>query len=316
MLKAQKPFFSVIIPTCNRHEQLKTCLKAVSDLDYPKYLFEVIIVDDGSKESPESVVKGFEDQLDIMLVRQENAGPAAARNAGAAHAGGKILVFTDDDCPPGTDWLIKLEKRFSETSDHLIGGRTFNALRDNVYAAASQIIFDLVYHYYNPDPEHARFIGAANLSVSAEHFRSMGGFNPNFTTAEDREFCDRWLNRGYRIIHAPEAAVYHSHALTFRKFCKQHFDYGRGAFRYQRIRALRKTGGMRSDLKFHISLPLLLRKHISELPPRQAIIVALLLPVWEIANAAGFFYEKFRLGLYTVHRHREVQEIPSVSNYR
>ncbi len=290
----RQPFFSVIVPTCSRPGHLKTCLDAIADLDYPRERFEVIVVDDGSKEPPESIVKGFQGQLDIVLVRQENRGPAAARNTGADHAGGKILVFTDDDCPPGSDWLRKLEKRFAETSDHLIGGRTFNALRDNVYAAATQIIFDLVYHYYNPDPEYARFVGAANLSVSAERFRSMGGFNPNFTTAEDREFCDRWLNLGYRIIHAPEAAVYHFHALTFRKFCKQHFEYGRGAFRYQRIRAMRKTGTMRSDLKFHLCLPLLLRKHISELPPGQAIIVAMLLPVWEIANAAGFFYEKIR----------------------
>lgn len=288
-----QPFFSVIVPTCNRHEQLKICLNAIADLDYPRDRFEVIIVDDGSKESPERIVESFEERLDIKLLRQKNAGPAAARNTGAAHAGGKILVFTDDDCPPGSDWLRKLEKRFAETSDHLIGGRTFNAVSDNPYSAATQIIFDLVYDYYNPDPEHARFVGAANLSVSADRFRDTGGFKADFTTSEDREFCDRWLNKGYRIIHAAEAAVYHLHSLTFRKFCKQHFEYGRGAFRYQRIRALRKTGTMRNDLKFHLCLPLLLRKHISELPPRQAIIVALLLPVWEIANAVGFFYEKF-----------------------
>jgi uncharacterized SAM-binding protein YcdF (DUF218 family) len=47
---------------------------------------------------------------------------------------------------------------------------------------------------------------------------------------EDREFCDRWLYHGYKMQYVPDAIILHSHYLTWSSFCKQHLNYGRGAF--------------------------------------------------------------------------------------
>jgi len=290
------PFFSVIVPTHNRPEQLGSCLAAFCRLDYPRDRFDVIIVDDGSEKPLDTIIKAFHHQLNIILIRQKNAGPAAARNTGMKRAKGRFLVFTDDDCPPAPDWLRNLERRFTENPDCAIGGRIVNFLCQNPYSVTSQVISDTAYAYYNPDPNHARFVGAANVAVPADRFRSTGGFNTDFSTAEDREFCDRWLNSGYRIIHAPEVIVYHSHWLTFRSFCKQHFEYGRGAFKYQQIRAMRKTGKMRSDMKFHFHFPVLLCKTLSAISPKQPVTVIMLLILWEFVNTVGFFYEKTRSG--------------------
>ena len=87
--------------------------------------------------------------------------------------------------------------------DHMVGGRTINALPDNPYATASQEIIDVVYRYYNAEAGPARFFTSNNLALSAERFRAIGGFDPAFTTSEDRELCDRWLHHGGALAYAP-----------------------------------------------------------------------------------------------------------------
>jgi GT2 family glycosyltransferase len=109
-----------------------------------------------------------------------------------------------------------------------------DAVVDNPYSAASQMLIDYQYSYFNGKGE-ASFFASNNISVPADLFRMVGGFDARFATSEDREFCDRWLQRGYRLISAP-AIVYHAHSLTLLTFCRQHFNHGRGAPRFRRVR--------------------------------------------------------------------------------
>lgn len=221
----EQPFFSVIIPTFNRLEQLDICLQSFKILDYPRDRFEVIVVDDGSEMPIEPVVAPFRAQFALTLFTQPNAGPARARNTGAARARGKFLVFTDDDCAPVSDWLKTLTARFAKAPDCLIGGRTLNALPSNLYSTASQVLIDYLYMYYNIRSSRSSFFASNNLALPADRFHALGGFDTTFPLAagEDREFCDRWLHHGYEMIYAPEALVYYAHKLTLPKFWRQHF---------------------------------------------------------------------------------------------
>src|SRR5436190_7962390 len=248
-MEKSQPFFSVIIPTDGRPRQLAACLQSLACIEYPGDRFEVIVVDDGSKTPPEAVVTSFRDNIDVTLLTQAHAGPAAARNTGAKQARGTFLAFTDDDCMPKADWLQKLAERFDETPDHLIGGRTLNALPDNPYSTASQTLIDYLYTYYNPTFNQACFLTSNNLAVPAVQFRAVGGFDASFplAAAEDRDFCDRWRHRGYRMIYAPEVLVSHAHSLTLRTFVRQHFRYGRGAFHFHHARTQRGQSRIRLE---------------------------------------------------------------------
>ncbi len=287
-----QPFFSVIVPTYGRPGQLTTCLQALAHLHYPREHFEVVVVDDGSATPFDGVVAAFHDRLAVTLLRQSHAGPAAARNTGAAHAKGQFFAFTDDDCKPAFDWLQTLQLRFAIAPNQIVGGRTCNALPANPYSTASQIIIDMVYSYYNADPSRARFFASNNLALPANHFYTIGGFDPTFTTSEDRELCDRWLHHGYGMTYAPEVIVYHAHALTLRTFWWQHFNYGRGAFRFHRIRARRGSGRFRQELKFYTRLPSLLGHSLSQEQGMRRLLLPALLLVWQGANAAGFLWER------------------------
>ncbi|MBC8234770.1 glycosyltransferase [bacterium] len=286
------PFFSIIIPTYNRPKQLAACLQSLARLDYPRDHFEIIVVDDGSEAPPDDVVAPFHDRLDVTLLTQPHAGPAAARNTGAARAEGKFLAFIDDDCKPAANWLQTLALRFAQTSDYAIGGRTLNVLLDNPYSTVTQTLIDYLYTYYNVEPNQARFFASNNLNLPADCFRAIGGFDTTFPLAagEDRDFCARWLYHGYRIIYAPEVLVYHAHALTFRTFWRQHFNYGRGAFHFHQLRAQRNQTRIRVEPKsFYLDL---LRYPFSQTRGWRALWVAGLLIVSQVANATGFFREK------------------------
>ncbi|MBA3560299.1 MAG: glycosyltransferase [Gemmatimonadaceae bacterium] len=110
----EQPFFSVVIPTYARPQQLAACLDALAAVDFARDRFEVVVSDDGSPESPEQRVAAMRDLLAVRLIRGAHSGPASARNRGAVNSRGRYLVFIDDDCLPTAGWLAALEQRFAE----------------------------------------------------------------------------------------------------------------------------------------------------------------------------------------------------------
>ncbi len=234
--------FSIIIPTRGRVEQLQDCLDALCALDYPTNLFEVIVVDDGGELSEDELRQRFQGRLALRCTRQEPRGPAEARNVGARLADFETLAFTDDDCRPAPDWLNVLAAQFGKKPNGAVAGRVTNAIADSRYSEASTALVDFVVDHDNADMSDARFATSNNLAVGVEPFIRLGGFDPRFTRAggEDRDFCDRWRELGYRIRWVPEAIVSHHRTLGLQSFLRQQFGYGRGAYRFRRGRANRR----------------------------------------------------------------------------
>lgn len=288
-----QPFFSIVIPTYNRPERLAKCLESLTDLDYPRERFEAIVVDDGSAIPMESVVAEFREKIDITLISQANSGPASARNTGATKARGKFIVFTDDDCQPTSKWLKNLEIQFTTTPNCLVGGKTLNALPENLYSTASQLLIDYLYEYYNNDSDEPSFFASNNFALPTETFHQVGKFDTTFPLAagEDREFCDRWLHHDYKMVAAPDAEIYHAHKLTLRSFWRQHFNYGRGAFHFHQLRAQRGLGKIKVEpLSFYyhlLSYPFIQPSH-----DQPKLLISALFFLSQFANIAGFFWER------------------------
>lgn len=292
-MSSELPHFSVVVPTYERPAQLAACIEALARLDYPRERFEVLIVDDGSASAPLELVERFRGALDVKLFEQENRGPAAARNFGARHARREFLAFTDDDCEPERAWLRAFASRFAEAPARIVGGRTVNALADNPCSETSQLIIEVVYAHFNRADGEARFFASNNFAVHAASFREARGFDETFRTSEDREFCARWLSRGLGMTYEPGAIVRHSHRLAPGSLWRQHFGYGRGALRFHRARETKGDGPFRVDADFYTKL---LRSALTRKPIGKAAQLTALLLWSQLANAAGFFYEKFRSG--------------------
>lgn len=286
------PFFTVVVPSHHRREALLRCLEALAGQDFPREAFEVVVVDDGSPVPPQDIIAGFDGRLQVRLLEQRRQGPAAARNAGAWAARGRYLAFTDDDCRPESTWLGKLATQLGRHPDCAIGGRVVNALTSGPYPTASQLLVDYLYQYYNAGEGEARFFITSNLSFPAAAFRAMGGFDTTFllSAAEDRDVCDRWRERGGSMLYAEDAVVQHAHALRFRSFCRQHYNYGRGAHYLHRARSRRGETRLRVEpFRFYAGL---VAYPWTRTSGARAPILCTLAALSQAAYAAGYLRER------------------------
>ncbi|MEE8575423.1 MAG: glycosyltransferase, partial [Thermodesulfobacteriota bacterium] len=289
-MKKKLPFFSIIIATYNRPEELSICLKAMEGINYPRTRYEVIVIDDGGKFTLDSTVEPFRNSLKLTLLRQENTGCGGARNTGVAKARGDVLAFTDDDCAPDPEWLNEMASEMRANPNRVIGGRVINALTENPYSTTSQLLTSYLYDYFRSNKSNYRFFTTSNLAISAELFNSIGGFDATLRTAEDRDLCARAILFGSELHYAQGAIIYHSHHLTFSSFCNQHYTYGRGAVYYHRKLAAYYKSKIKPDSpSFFINL---LKFPFSQVGFLKAFTLSGLLLLSQIVYAAGYFMEK------------------------
>jgi GT2 family glycosyltransferase len=285
------PIASIVIPTRNRPHAVERCLDALAAQTLPPGSFEVIVVDDGGEPALALDPARWASKFELKVIHQNNTGPAGARNRGVAEARGEFLAFTDDDCLPAPAWLEKFVAALREKPDAMVGGSTYNGLKDDLFAETSQFIVQLVYEHFNRDPANAYFFASNNMAMRRDNFLEIDGFDPSFRVAsEDREFCDRWRLRGRPLVWERNALIEHRHAQSLAGFCRLHFRYGQGAFHYQAIRKERGSGVMTQDLGFHRELPRLVRYQLASCDPGLTLGVLANLCVWQCLNAAGFFW--------------------------
>lgn len=240
-MNGPEPSFSVVVPTYNRPQRLASLLDSLADLRYPTERWELILVDDGGRSPLDRLVAPYQRRFRLSLLKQQNTGPAGARNHGAEKAGGEFLAFIDDDSQADPYWLDGLATVLREAPNALCGGRIVNSLVRNPYAEASQLLLDYLYESYRPGERLGAFFPTNNLAVSRELFRRLCGFDRALRFAEDREFCYRWALSGRPFAFAPEAVVRHAHDLDWFSFLKLHFSYGGGTCQFRQI--CRARGG-------------------------------------------------------------------------
>ena len=278
------PMASIIIPTRSRPRKLRLCLAALSrngDI-IPK---EVLVIDDGSPRKLSAEIDSFASAAGARLLRQPGAGPAAARNRGAAEARGRLLIFLDDDCQPQAGWLEAIVREFESGDAILAGGPILNGAKANLFAEATQLLVDYVSHVSINAGLAWGFLPSCNLAISRESFDRLGRFDESFSFAggEDREFFARAMRQGLETRFVQEAAVRHFHEMNLATYFQQHIRYGRGAVLYrQRLAARHDT--LHVPLRWYIGL---LKYPFDGRKLAQAVPLALLLALAQFATGVG-----------------------------
>ncbi|MCU0625157.1 MAG: glycosyltransferase [Gemmatimonadaceae bacterium] len=283
----EPPTVSVVVPTYGRAAILERCLHALAAQRYPAHRWEVVVVDDGSAVP---VRPSTSLPCALRVIRQANAGPAAARNRGAACATGTLLAFTDDDCLPTPHWLSALVDTLRGAPGALVGGPVENVLYDDPYATATDALTRFLYDYHERRRSAHGFYMTSNLALRAESFRAVGGFDERFRHAagEDREFSDRCRAAGHPLVFAPHALVQHAHALTLHGFARQHLRYGRSAPHYHRTRVLRSERAIPAEpLTFYAAMLSAPFRQRATHPVRTAALLALS----QLCYATGYVLE-------------------------
>ncbi|PKP59088.1 glycosyl transferase [Candidatus Atribacteria bacterium HGW-Atribacteria-1] len=221
--------FSVIIPTYNRKDTLKKCLNAVFTQTYPNTDYEVIVIDDGSTDGTEELVNSLLNDAPCALryFKQENKGPAAARNVGIKNAKGEIILFTGDDCIADSHLIEKHMKYHNAYKDVVVLGHTawhsdleITPFMEYITTSGVQFGYPLIKNKKNVP---FNFFYTSNISVGKKHLMEVGLFDENFKYAawEDIELGYRLVQNGIKIIYNKNAITYHHHFTTLNKFCER-----------------------------------------------------------------------------------------------
>ena len=215
---------SVIIPSFNAADTLGACLAALEGQNLSRGQFEIIVVDDGSTDATSEIAARYR----TRIIRQQNRGAPAARNAGIAAATGKWVAFTDADCVPSRGWLRALSS---------------GAAKEGVIGAAGPIIgmpsgssasrfvdisggLDVERHLSHP---LYPFAPSGNVMYLREALERVGGFDERYAAYDS---CDLNLRikdtMGGDLVFVKGAVVLHKHRDSWKAYWRQQVNYGRG----------------------------------------------------------------------------------------
>jgi O-antigen biosynthesis protein len=217
------PSVSVVVCAYNAADTLDDCLTSLGRLNYPRY--EVIVVNDGSKDATEAIAKRHPQ---VRLITTPNNGLSTARNIGLAAATGTIVAYTDADVRADEDWLAYLVQPFLRSDVVAVGGPNVVPIDDPWMAQCvarapggpTHVLFD---------DRIAEHVPGCNMAMRKDALVAIGGFNPIYLRAgDDVDVCWRLQGAGGAIGFAPAALVWHHHRPSIRAFWRQQIGYGEG----------------------------------------------------------------------------------------
>ena len=230
------PKYSIVIPVYNRPEELEELLQSLTEQTFQD--FEVIIVEDGSQRTSESVCEKFTSQLTIHYFFKANSGPGPSRNFGFEKAKGTYFVMFDSDCILPPEYFEAVEKYQKLYPLDAWGGpdrghKKFTTLqRAMAYTMSSVLTTGGIRGGTN---QAARFLPRSfNMGISKSVFEKTGGFAFD-RLAEDIELSIRMKKSGFRVGLISGAYVYHKRRTSLLQFFYQVQGFGRGRARVGKV---------------------------------------------------------------------------------
>lgn len=205
---ATKPTVTAIMPAFNAERTIAESIRSALNQAGHCELVELIVVDDASTDDTTDIVRSIADPRVRLIVQPANAGPAAARNRGAAEASGRYLAFLDAD----DVWLPhKLDRQWAALSECPEATAAYTWVDvvgpDGVFAYPDQRVTHSGWIYDELLRGNFIFSGS-NLMVARGAFEQVGGFNESLRAVEDWELNVR-LAQAHPFVCVPEVLVHY-----------------------------------------------------------------------------------------------------------
>lgn len=214
------PIVSFIIPTLNEEHNIELTIKSIQFYASELCLVEIIVVDHGSEDRTVAVAS----MLGAHIYACRGGTIGSLRNYGAKHACGEVLVFLDADVNLTPAWRrnfpdVRVEL---ERNPLLVTGSHCSAPDDGTWIER--------YWFSNyVGQAETTHIGSGHLIVRHDAFLRFGGFDEQFETGEDYEFCRRALNKGGHLVNNSRLKVTHrGYPSGLLDFVRREAWHGRG----------------------------------------------------------------------------------------
>jgi glycosyltransferase involved in cell wall biosynthesis len=251
----RESFVSVIVPVLNDSERLQNCLKALQDQTYPKKMYEVVVVDNGSQENIESVVSQYSK---ATLYFENKLGSYAARNKGLSSAKGDIIAFTDSDCVPARDWIEKgVAQLLSVPNCGLLAGKIDiffkNPDRPTVVELFESVMAFQQKHYV----EVNGYGTTANLFTFKRVIDHVGSFKDILKSGGDLEWGQRVTSFGYKLVYTKDVCVAHPARYSLYELYKKHARVIEGHYDFIKTKKKYPLISLASSLTIELLPPVL-----------------------------------------------------------
>lgn len=232
---------TVVIPTYQRRDLV---IDAVRSLEHQVFdePFDVVVVVDGSTDGTAAMLRLVHVALPLTVLEQRNEGAASARNAGARQAKGEVLLFLDDDMEADPHLLMEHDRSHRAGADAVLGHMDLHpaSLPNVISEGVGRWSDDRLRRLSRPDAKpglHDLLTG--QLSVSAQVFRELAGFDAAFTQGgsfgnEDIDLGHRLLEGGYDIRFNPAALSHQRYVVTPAQHLRQWRQAGGADVRFAR----------------------------------------------------------------------------------
>jgi len=190
-------FVSVVLSFHDEKRYIQKCLRSLFELDYPKDLYEIIVVADGCDIEGMEIIKKIVSSPPVktILLTQEDKGPAAGRNLGIKASRGEVIAITDPDCIVDEGWLKNHVKHYN---DPKVGGVEGKVETEWDELCFPKKIAPVGYRY-----------ATCNMSYRRKALEEVRFFDEDFRFKEDDDLAYRVIEKGWRIVEESAALVYH-----------------------------------------------------------------------------------------------------------
>jgi len=229
--------YSIIVPVYNRPDEVdellqSLCLQSVKD-------FEVIIVEDGSKNKCKDVCDKYAGILDLHYYYKDNSGPGQSRNYGAERARGQWLIVLDSDVVLPDDYLAHVSEELApeQSGESVLRERCDawggpDAANPSFTPVQKAISYSMTSFFTTGGIRGGKgkkmdkfYPRSFNMGIRRDVYLSLGGFS-KMRFGEDIDFSYRIVEAGYRTALLPSAWVWHKRRTDFRKFFRQVYNSG------------------------------------------------------------------------------------------
>jgi glycosyltransferase involved in cell wall biosynthesis len=284
-------FVSVIIPTYNRVCLLKQCIESVLQQSLERDSYEIIVVDDGSRDETYQGIKQYRDNSQFRYFYQSHRGVSTARNLGIKNALGEVLVFLDDDCLAGKQWIEEYVKVFQQNKRvEIMQGPYFYTKGKNFFRECTSYLTKLadlqrvIKSNVFKDRMEAKYVGTGNFAIRRSTIINRDLlFDEDLFTREDEDYFRRIDKLNIKIVYLRNPVLHITH-FNPRSEIRRYFLYGRGEY------ILQKKWGEYVRLRYDIPWKRLREKY----RPISSIIMLVIFCSRELYWNLGFLYQRLK----------------------